>query len=152
MCVFIRIREREREGESTGEKGRKDRCKDRRRVEGRKERIKEGKKECFNKKITISKIWFHHTIINIISIKLLLKNRPQMYNSNIEVDFCISLSFHRRPQSNYFMVGSSLHNNPRIPLMIRYHQHSLDKRGYWGGILFFKSVLMEMSYIGFHFL
>lgn len=46
MCVFIRIRERERKGESTGEKGRKDRCKDRR-VGGRKERIKEGKKECF---------------------------------------------------------------------------------------------------------
>lgn len=50
MCVFIRIRERERERESTGEKGRKDRCKDRRRVGGRKERIKQGKKECFNKK------------------------------------------------------------------------------------------------------
>lgn len=36
MCLYKN--KREREGESTGEKGRKDRCKDRRRVGGRKER------------------------------------------------------------------------------------------------------------------
>ena len=92
-----------------------------------------------------------NTIINIISSELLLKNRPQMYNSNTRTWF-LHLSFHRLAQSNYFMVGFSLHNNPRIPPLIRYHQHSLDKRGYWGEILFFKSVLLEMSYTSFHFL
>ena len=64
MCVCVQERERERKGESTGEKGRKGRWEDRGRVGGRKERIKKGKKECSvmyfiiirNKKITISKI------------------------------------------------------------------------------------------------